>query len=221
MYAIALLLWLITSNFDRERKIMHWFTQLWGAIYIRSVPTWKITIEGKENINKKQVYIMVANHQSQFDILSSSLLFTHFKWISKSEVFKIPIVGWAMRLNRYIELKRGDRQSVIRMVKDSVNNIKRGNSIFIFPEGTRSDTGELRKFKSGAFIIAKRTKTPILPIVINGTRDILPKGTLFLNPTGHIHYRILPAINYEEYKNMDTDEIATMVRNKISEALKS
>jgi len=220
MYLIALLLWLITFKFDKKRKATHWFTQFWGAMYIWPVPTWKITVKGKENIDKKQVYMMVANHQSQFDILSTSLLFTHFKWVSKSEVFNIPIVGWAMRLNKYIELKRGDKRSVIKMVKDAERNIKEGSSVFIFPEGTRSDTGELKKFKPGAFIIAKRTKAPILPIVINGTRKILPKGTLFLNPKGHIYYEILKPIPYEDYKNMDTDEIADMVRNIISERLK-
>ncbi len=218
-YFIALIIWLVTTPFDKQRKITHLFIQFWGAVYILSIPTWRFKIEGRENLDKHKSYVIVANHQSQLDIISSSLLFIPFKWISKSEVFKVPIVGWAMKLCKYIELKRGDRKSVIHMIRDAEKSIKNGNSIFIFPEGTRSDDGKLKQFKSGAFIIAKRTKAPILPIVMKGTRDILPKGTLIFNPKGFIHYKILPEIPYEEYKDLETDEIANKVRDIIAKEL--
>ncbi len=215
LFIVALFIWLITKPFDKRLAVLHYFTQIWGAFYIFSIPGWHINLIGKKNYDKKKVYMMVANHQSQLDILSTSYLFFHFKWVSKAEVFKVPIIGWNMSLNNYVKLRRGDRKSILEMVKDASKAIDNGSSIFIFPEGTRSTTGTLRPFKSGAFIIAKRKKIPILPIVINGTREIVPKDTLNFNPKGNIEYIVLPPITYEEYKDMETQEIANMVRDRI------
>lgn len=212
---VSLTIWVITKPFDKRLTALHYFTQLWAAMYIYTIPGWHIKIKGKENYDKKKVYMMVANHQSHLDILSTSFLLFHFKWVSKAEVFKIPIIGWNMSLNNYVKLRRGDKKSIIAMVKDASKAIDDGSSIFIFPEGTRSIDGNLRQFKSGAFIIAKRKKIPILPIVINGTREIIQKDTLDFEPKGNMEYIVLPEIPYSEYKDMETGEIANMVRDRI------
>jgi len=218
---IAVIIWLVTKPFDKRLATLHYFTQVWGAMYIFSIPGWHFKLIGKENYNKKKVYMMVANHQSQMDILATSYLFFHFKWVSKAEVFKVPIIGWNMSLNKYVKLRRGDKKSILQMVKDASKAIDNGSSVFIFPEGTRSTTGNLRPFKTGAFIIARRKKIPILPIVINGTREILSKDTLDFEPKGNIEYRVLPEIPYNDYKDMDNNELAKMVRDKIKVYVKA
>lgn len=221
LITFSLLIWLLTKHFDKRLVLLHKYTQLWGSLYISLVPGWHIKIKGKENINPKKVYMIVANHLSQLDILSASFLPINFKWVSKSEAFKVPIIGWSMRLNECVELKRGDKKSIIEMVKDASKAIDKGSSIFIFPEGTRSKTGEINEFKPGAFIIAKRKKISILPIAISGTNKILPRDGLNFEPKGNINYTILPEITYDEYKDMDTNEIAKIVQEKISNTIKS
>lgn len=102
-----------------------------------------MTVRGRERIDPRATYVMVANHQSLLDILVLFRLFRHFKWVSKVENFKVPFVGWNMRLNRYIPLKRGDRASVIEMIARCERTLRSGSSIMMFPEGTRSQDGHL------------------------------------------------------------------------------
>src|SRR5690606_16085028 len=129
---------------------------------------------GREKIRRGETYVMVANHLSLLDILVLFRLFRHFKWVSKIENFRIPFIGWNMRLNRYIPLRRGDRTSVIQMMAACEETLASGSSIMMFPEGTRSLTGELKEFKTGAFELALKTRRPILPILLAGTANALP-----------------------------------------------
>ena len=175
LYPIAVLIWAITSPFDRRRFLLHKFTCFWASLYSWLNPVWPVTIEGRERIRRDEAYVMVANHLSLLDILVIFRLFTHFKWVSKIENFRVPCVGWNMSLNRYIKLKRGDRNSVIEMMKACEKTLGEGNSIMMFPEGTRSPTGQMRAFKPGSFEVAIKTGRPILPIAIQGTADALPK----------------------------------------------
>ncbi len=209
----ALLIWLFTYSFDKNKKILHLYTCFWSSFYVWVLPLWKVKVIGREKIDKKKTYVIVANHQSHLDILMVFLLFAHFKWISKSEIFKIPFIGWNMRLNEYIELKRGDKKSIKRMFEKCEELILKGNSIFIFPEGTRSKDGSLQQFKPGAFVLAKKMKVPILPVVINGTRKALPKNTLKFHGIYEMSIKVLDEIPYEKFKDMDIPEISQMVRN--------
>jgi len=104
-------------------------------------------VEGREKIRRDATYVIVSNHQSQLDILVLFRLYVHFKWVSKSEIFKIPLIGWNMVMNRYIKLRRGDKESIAQMMADSEERLAEGSSIFIFPEGSRSPDGRLKPFK--------------------------------------------------------------------------
>jgi len=137
-YFIAVLIWLLTRPFDRRLRLLHLYTCYWGAFYTYIVPAWKISIEGREKIRRDATYVIVSNHQSQLDILVLFRLYVHFKWVSKSEIFKIPLIGWNMVMNRYIKLRRGDKESIAQMMADSEERLSEGSSIFIFPEGSRS-----------------------------------------------------------------------------------
>lgn len=221
VFPMAVLTWVSTVLFDRRLKALHLLTCFWASLYTWIMPSWPISIRGKEKIRKDAAYVIVSNHQSQLDILALFRLFIHFKWVSKIEIFKIPVIGWNMLLNRYIKLRRGDRESVRAMMEHSERTLAEGSSVFIFPEGTRSHDGVLKKFKTGAFELAKKMKVPILPIVINGTRDALPKHSMNYHGSHPIRIRILDELHYREFCDMSIEMLAQRVWNLMDEALET
>jgi 1-acyl-sn-glycerol-3-phosphate acyltransferase len=186
----AVLLRGATAPFDRERKLLHMYTSAWAYHYVKLLPLWKTQFEGIDNIRTGRTYILIANHQSMGDILVLFGLFRHFKWVSKREIFKVPFIGWNMYMNDYVGLKRGDAISVGRMLAECRAHLTRGSSVMLFPEGTRSTDGQLKSFKHGAFTLAKELGIELVPIVIDGTRDALPKQGLLLRQTTPLSIRV-------------------------------
>jgi 1-acyl-sn-glycerol-3-phosphate acyltransferase len=162
---------------------------------------------------------MVANHQSLLDILVLFRLFKHFKWVSKIENFRVICVGWNMSLNRYIKLRRGDKESVEQMMHACEQTLAEGSSVMIFPEGTRSEDGNLRPFKHGAFTLAKRCHAPLLPIVVQGSSQALPKRGFVLQGRHHIYVRVLDEIPPSEFANTPVEDLVADVRGRIANAL--
>src|SRR5262245_51243574 len=128
------------------------------------------------------------------DILAVFATRLPFKWVSKVENFYAPFLGWNMAMNRYVALKRGHLPSILRMVRTCNRLIREGESLFVFPEGTRSPDGELRPFYRGAFRIAARNKVAVVPIVVEGTATILPKGKFRIVPR-HVLVRVLAPVD--------------------------
>jgi 1-acyl-sn-glycerol-3-phosphate acyltransferase len=125
-----------------------------------------------------------------------------------------------MRLNQYIELKRGDRSSIAVMLRTCRENLAAGNSIMMFPEGTRSPTGRLRGFKPGAFDLAKDAKRPLLPIVVHGTASALPKRGVILRGCHPIVIEVLEPIAYTDFANEEAEDVMLRVRQLIGDHLK-
>lgn len=215
LYGIAVLLRACTYPFDRRLRLLHLFTCFWASLYTWMMPPWRIRIEGREHVRKNAAYMVVSNHQSQLDILVAFRLFFHFKWVSKIEMFRIPLIGWNMSLNRYVKLKRGDKESIEQMLSECETHLDEGSSIFMFPEGTRSPDGEVKAFKLGAFQLAQRKKVPILPIVISGTNKALPKYTLNFTGSQKIYIKIFKEIPYSAFEKLSVEETAQMVRQFI------
>ena len=157
---------------------------------------------GRERFREDRTYVVVANHQSLVDILVLFRLFRHFRWVSKVENFRIPLVGQVMRMNRYIEIDRGKADSVRRMLRACEEALREGNSVLIFPEGTRSETGELRPFKIGAFELARSSRCPILPVVVDGTARALPKRGIVLQGRCEIRVEVLDEIPPDDFKDL-------------------
>ena len=216
-FLIALTIWLTTILFDKRLWLLHRFTCFWASLYIWLMPPWSVSIKGKEHIDANETYIIVSNHQSLVDILIAFTLFTHFKWVSKAELFYIPLIGWNMWLNQYIKLRRGNNKSVKTMYKACEKHLKHGSSIYLFPEGTRSQSGEMRKFKEGAFVLAKRLKKPILPIVINGSGTALPKNSFNFHGETHIEVTVLPPVMPESFGEDSAKELAAQVQHRIKQ----
>ena len=165
LFPVAVLIWLVTVLFDRRLVLLHRFTCFWASLYTWLNPLWPVTITGRENIRPGTTYVLAANHLSLLDILVLFRLFKDFKWVSKAEIFKVPLIGWNMSMNRYIRLQRGQRDSVVQMMKQAQQTLESGSSIMMFPEGTRSKSGELQRFKTGAFELAHRKDIPARVVI--------------------------------------------------------
>jgi 1-acyl-sn-glycerol-3-phosphate acyltransferase len=210
-FPVAVVLWAVTAPFDRRRALLHQFTCFWASLYTWLNPAWPVVVSGREHIRRDATYVMVANHQSLLDILVLFRLFVHFKWVAKVELFKIPCIGWNMSLNRYVRLRRGDPESIAHMMRTCEERMAEGSSIMMFPEGTRSADGRLKPFKHGAFTLAKTVRAPLLPIVVEGTADALPKRGFVLRGRHHIRVRVLPEIAYERFADASVPELTEQV----------
>jgi 1-acyl-sn-glycerol-3-phosphate acyltransferase len=217
LFPVAVLVWAVTAPFDRRKVILHYFTCFWASLYTWLNPAWPVEVVGREHVPKDQACVMVANHLSLLDILVLFRLFKPFKWVSKHENFRAPFIGWNMRLNHYIELQRGQRGSVMKMMRACDSTLAQGSSIMIFPEGTRSPSGRMRSFKTGAFEIALRAGVPILPIVIQGTANALPKAGFVLQGRHPIRLEVLPPVPYAEFEHKSVEDLTHDIRELIFE----
>ncbi len=162
-------------------RLMHAIAVLWSRLLLLINPFWRVKVSGLENIEKGRHYVVIANHQSILDILVMlSGLPLHFKFLSKKEVFQIPFIGWHMKLTGYIPLDRGNHESGRSAIAIARAWLNRKVNVVFFPEGTRSLDGHIRTFKPGAFKLAQEQKIAILPVVIEGTGDALPKKSWIL-----------------------------------------
>jgi 1-acyl-sn-glycerol-3-phosphate acyltransferase len=218
-FPVALLLWLLSLLFDRRRLMNNRWMVIQGIILTKMNFFWKVIVEGKEKIDQKQAYVIVPNHQSMLDIVIFNMLHHRLRWISKIEVFKIPVLGWEMRMVKYIELERGNKHSVVRMMEKCISSLREGISIVIFPEGTRSLTGAIGKFKTGAFQLAIKTDKPLLPVLIDGTGDVLPKNGLTFRIDKVIRIKVLDPIFPGQFGTGDPEELASRVNSLMREAM--
>ncbi|MBI4533863.1 MAG: 1-acyl-sn-glycerol-3-phosphate acyltransferase [Candidatus Melainabacteria bacterium] len=195
LVVVAAFICLVTAPFDPNRRLLHYFACWWGHHYIQIVPKWTCHFEGKEHIDPAKTYVLVANHQSFVDIIVLYGLMRPFKWVSKESIFKIPFVGWNMLLNQYVQIKRGNMSSIKDMLQTCRQWLMRGASVLIFPEGTRSEHGELQAFRDGAFRLSSELGLPVVPIVVDGTHKIMPKHSNTLCFVAPITVKILPPVS--------------------------
>ncbi len=219
MFPFFCLLYLLTVCIDKRLFLMHKFTCLWSFIVLKINPLWRIKVIGKNKINPREAYLMVSNHQSGADIFVLFLMGSHFKWVAKKSLFYFPIIGWTMALNHYIALERGKGSSMRKMMENAARKLEAGSSVMIFPEGTRSDNGNLQPFKSGAFHLALENQRPILPVAIKGTSRAIQKGGFLINKNHDIRALVLDPIPYEHISGMDSKQVTRMVHDLIQKAL--
>ena len=147
LFPIVFMIWLLVLPFDRERRITHRLL-IWQSVIIsRLMPVWTISIEGRKKAARNTTYVIISNHQSVLDILLINCLRYDFRWISKIENMKVPVLGWYLRMAGYITVDRGNDESKAEMLERSFNCLSKGISLMIFPEGTRSVNGEPGFFK--------------------------------------------------------------------------
>jgi len=220
MFPVTLLVWLVVLPFDRNRTVMHWILIYHCMILSRLIPMWKIKIEGREKAIRGTTYVIISNHQSILDILLLNCLRYRFKWISKIENIKVPILGWYLRMADYITVDRGNEESRAEMLGRSYECLEREISLMIFPEGTRSKNMQIGFFKRGAFQLAIQSGKPILPIIIDGTGGVLPKHGFIFNRGHKIRIRVLDPVHPESFGIDNPDELALKFSTFMSAALK-
>jgi 1-acyl-sn-glycerol-3-phosphate acyltransferase len=197
----AVALWALTL-WDPKKRALHAFTSFWGAHYLAWAPFASVRVEQRELGLRAGTCIYVSNHQSMVDILAIFATHLPYRWVSKRENFFAPFLGWNMWLNGYVPLRRGHLPSIRRMLRRCAAELGAGNSLFVFPEGTRSPDGELRDFYRGAFWLATRHGVPVVPVVVEGTRGILPKQSLLIRPQ-EVVVRVLPAVDARPFGHDD------------------
>ncbi len=208
-YLGAVLLRLATFPFDRRRVANHLYSCFWASFYVYMNPLWRCRMIGREKLPWRGPAVIVANHASLVDILVLYGLYRPFKWVSKESNFKVPFVGWNMRLNDYVSLTRGERDSIRRMMVRCQELLHQGSPVLIFPEGTRSQTGRLQPFKDGAFRLAWDAGCPIVPVAVRGTSQSLPKHGLVLRNRMDATVEVLDPIDPADHPSVHALSEAT------------
>ncbi len=220
-FPISLVICIITKPFDRRLVALNYFCHFWGSLFLWSNPYWSMQVSGREKIDKSRPYVIVSNHLSTVDVVVISGLFVHFKWVSKIENFKIPFLGWSMRLNNYVAIRRGGISSIKSMIKHCKGHLDNGSSVFIFPEGSRSDDGKIQSFKTGAFKIAKEMNVAIVPIALMGTDEALQKNSLMFKGHQNITMSVLDIIEPSEYQELSLKQLTKLTQQRITDSLES
>lgn len=176
----------------------------------------RLKISGQENINPQQSYVFMANHLS---FLDGPLLFLVIpqpvRVILKKEIFRIPFVGVGMKMVDFVPVDRRGVKGGKKAIQRAVQLMKeRGYSFLIFPEGTRSRTGEIQPFRRGGFFLALASGAPIVPVTIKGTFELMPRGSFFCRP-GEIKVIFHPPVSTKGYTPENMPELIEVVRNKI------
>ncbi len=218
MFLLALVVFAVTFPFDRKGRVLHLFSCFWAQLYFYVNPRWQLRIEGRERLPWRGPAVLVSNHQSLGDVLVLFGLYRPFKWVSKKSVFGLPLLGWNMRLNRYVPLVRGQRESVVKMMRDCERWLACGVPVLMFPEGTRSEDGQVKAFKDGAFQLAVKLQCPVIPIALSGTGNTLPKHGLLLDSRADCRVQVLPAIHPHEVSG-DVERLREAAKAAIVEAL--
>ena len=208
---------LVTMPFDRGAYAAGYLFRKLTVVHQKLTPLWTFRTSGTLPSDMRHPYVVVSNHESFVDILLISHLPTEMKWMSKVEILRIPLVGWMMRLARDIPLTRGDSGSRSAALVASRERLDSKVSVMIFPEGTRSKTGELRDFHAGAFKLAIDAQVPILPLAVWGTRDALRKHDWRLG-YANAEVRVLEPVDTEGMTVDDLDTLRSKVRSMIAAA---
>jgi 1-acyl-sn-glycerol-3-phosphate acyltransferase len=192
--------------------------RLWSFLVLK---TYRVRCRSSlpPGFDPSQPCVFVANHQSLFDIPALALAMpSNFRMVAKRELVYIPIFGWALWLGGFIFIDRSDREKAIRRLDRAVRSIRRGRSVVVFAEGTRSPDGRLLPFKKGGFVLALQAGVPIVPVSIRGGRSILPKGSFRARP-GRIDIIIGAPVSTLNYTLDTKDALIALVRDRIAAGL--
>jgi len=211
---------IILSIFDNSGSVVHVCGRLWGRTILGLIGI-RVRVDGKENLVNDGGQILLSNHQGILDILVyEGFLPVQFRWIARKNLFDIPFLGWSMKRAGYIPIVREGRKNMMRSILTAAERVKNGITLLIFPEGTRSPDGKLGEFKKGSLLIILKSMSPIVPVLVKGSYDLLPKGTLHIKP-GRINVKIFPVVHPGEMEVNERKDILKKVRDMLVSELDS
>ncbi len=214
--AVSVLISLLLYKLNRK-KAMNRVIHLWarGSFLIIGK---RIHVEGAENPCKGKKYILMANHASLFDIMGIMSVFPGVAWFGKEYLVKIPVFGTLLRGINYVPMKTTDLRNTKEMVNELIQNTN-NHSVAIFPEGTRSITGELSKFRKGFLHVLKASELDILPVSLIGFFEFKPKNRFYFRYRARLTVKIHKPLLYSELKELTNNEIINLVQERIESVL--
>jgi 1-acyl-sn-glycerol-3-phosphate acyltransferase len=221
--AVLVILWVplmgVIRIFDNDLRLRtgRWFRRL-GRM-LTHVSPWRIEITGREHMDAGKVYVIVGNHQSLADIPLLSHLRLDTKWLAKSELFRVPLFGWMLKMAGDVPVDRSSPRQGARAMMRCAKYLRQHCSVVFFPEGGRSPDGEVQPFNEGAFQLAIREKVPILPVVVEGTGRALPSRTWLWGSSRDMQLRVLEAVPVEGWSVKEGAALRDVVRQKIIDEL--
>ena len=173
---------LMTIPFDRSGRYFR-MSPWWWSRFIFWFFGMKLSVSGYEYLDPQKSYVFVSNHASMFDIPTVFVaLKGNVNIVFKKELAYVPIWGWALRFGHFIMIDRSNPRKAMASIERAAQSIRKGSSVILFPEGTRTRDGNLQPFKRGAFSLAVKAGVPVVPLTINGAFTIMPKGSLNIRP---------------------------------------
>ncbi len=204
----------LTARLDPSQRSTQFFVRIWYGIILTAASV-KTKSRGLERIEQDRSYVIISNHQSHFDILALvAELPIIVRFIAKQELRRIPLFGYAVGVTRCIYVDRSDPAKAVKSLQDGIGTLPSGISMLFFAEGTRSRDGKIGPFKKGGFRTAQIAGWPILPVVVHGSRKVLPSGDLLVTP-GTIEVEVLDPVPEEETASRPWEEVMEDVRQRI------
>jgi 1-acyl-sn-glycerol-3-phosphate acyltransferase len=222
---ILIIIWFpmlaIVRLFDRDPvryRTGRMFRRL-GAMMTKANPLWTLKIFGETISDVRRPYVIVSNHQSMADVPIIANLPWEMKWLTKIELFKLPVIGWMLRMSGDIPVDRKNKRAAAQAFVKASRYLSQKCSVIFFPEGTRSPDGLVHKFTDGAFQLAIREQVPVLPLVVEGSRDCLPKRSWKFGKPKEILLKVLPPVETVDLNSGDTENLRDRIRNLIIEQI--
>ena len=188
--------------------------RLWSPILIMTGGA-RVVVTGQENVDPKRPTIYVSNHQSSLDIpIHFVTVPVNFRYVAKHQLKYVPLVGWYLWMAGHIFVNRGQRDKAIASLDAAAKKIREGTSVFLYPEGTRSDDGRVLPFKKGPFALALKSRVPVVPITIEGSGSVMPKNSWDIKP-GPVYVKIGKPIDTSGFAEDDREGLAKAVRDVI------
>jgi len=196
-----------------------------GGIYQRCMHAWcrgilkisgvKVVVHNPERMSEQRGHVYIANHISWYDIFTLAAVIPRYTWIAKMELRKLPVFGRAAEAAGIVFIDRDNRKAAFESYKLAAEDVKRGRSVIIHPEGTRGKDYHLRPFKKGPFVLAIASQSPVIPTLLYGTREIMPKGS-FMIRGGTVHVHFLEPVPTQGYTYDDRTELMETVWSRMA-----
>jgi 1-acyl-sn-glycerol-3-phosphate acyltransferase len=206
---------LVCSLFDRNGRVQHWFARAWSWLILKTAMC-SIEVLGGEHLLSGGAHVYAVNHISAFDIPTLYVKLPIFRIMAKKELFRYPFLGWHLRRSGQLPIDQDNMASSVRSLKRSIDTLRSGMPLVIFPEGGRSATGQIQSFMTGAFYIAIKARVDIVPLAIVGTYEILPMNTFHIRP-GKIKLVAGEPISTAGYGLRDMDALTHRVQAAIED----
>ena len=172
---------------EGENSLAQWCMRTWARCLCAAAGV-RVVVHDPERMVAGRGAVYASNHVSWYDVFAIASVLPRYTFIAKSELRKIPIFGWGAESAGVVFLARDNRKSAFESYKGAAEQVKSGQSIVVFPEGTRGRDYSLRPFKKGPFVLAIAAQAPVVPVLVYGAREVMPKGSFRVRPaTGHVH----------------------------------